>query len=138
MLVAFAVIIIYFMLKSDLNEVLFVLKLWELICKSIKLKTICILKKYSLHKNIFSSQISYQWTPYSITLWMPYLIWPVSLSVYHTLFYFKLEVYVYSKYFIIHLFLHGSLLHSSSHSLSTKSTSFKSDFKRTVSFRPHH
>ena len=32
-------------LKSDLNEVIFVLELWELLCKNIKNTTTCIFNK---------------------------------------------------------------------------------------------
>ena len=42
-----------FPLKSDFNEVLFVLESGELLCKNIKITTICILKKGSTHKKIF-------------------------------------------------------------------------------------
>ena len=44
-----------FSLKSGLNEGLFVLKLWELICKSIKLTTIFIFKKYFTHKKYLNN-----------------------------------------------------------------------------------
>ena len=37
--------------KSDLNEVVFVLDLWKLLRKNIKVKTIFIFKKNSIHKN---------------------------------------------------------------------------------------
>ena len=37
-------------LKSDLNEVIFVLELWQLLCKNIRIKTICIFEKNSTHK----------------------------------------------------------------------------------------
>ena len=40
----------YIFLKSDFNEVLFVLESGEMLCKNIKITTICILKKGSTHK----------------------------------------------------------------------------------------
>ena len=38
-------------LKSDFNAVLFVIKSRELLCKNIKITTVCILKKGFTHKN---------------------------------------------------------------------------------------
>ena len=45
----------YIFLKSDFNEVLFVLESGELLCKNIKITTICILKKGSTHKKYLNN-----------------------------------------------------------------------------------
>ena len=42
-------------LKSDFNAVLFVLESGELLCKNIKITTICILKKGSTHKKYLNN-----------------------------------------------------------------------------------
>ena len=42
-------------LKSDFNKVLFVLKVGELICKNIKITTICISKDNSTHKKYLNN-----------------------------------------------------------------------------------
>ena len=42
-------------LKSDLNKVIFVSELWELLCKDIKITTICIFKKNSTHKKYLNN-----------------------------------------------------------------------------------
>ena len=45
----------YIFLKSDFNEVLFVLESGEMLCKNIKITTICILKKGSTHKKYLNN-----------------------------------------------------------------------------------
>ena len=37
-------------LKSDLNEMVFVLELWELLCKNITVTTVCIFEKNPTYK----------------------------------------------------------------------------------------
>ena len=68
---------VYEYLKSDLNEVLFVLELWELLCINNKIRNICNFKKNSTHKKYINynyfllSKFGFIWMKVDKTLFLP-------------------------------------------------------------------